>query len=66
MCTSVPRGGVMTAGLGVMTAGVVAALLMRPRRDGILDVVHAWNEGHPDDPFTVQATVARRSGVSTW
>jgi hypothetical protein len=65
-CIAEPRTGLMLGGIGVMGVSVVAALLLRPWRGDILDVVNTWNERHPDEPFTVQGTAAPRSGFSSW
>jgi hypothetical protein len=49
VCT--PNVGLLVAGSVISMSGVLAAMLMSPKHDDLLDVVNAWNASHPDRPF---------------
>jgi hypothetical protein len=45
----------LIVGTGVMTISTVIALAIRPGRSDLLDVLNAWNQRHPQEPFTIDS-----------
>lgn len=40
-------------GVGIMTLGALAGYLILPKNGDLLDVLNAWNQRHPDEPFSI-------------
>jgi hypothetical protein len=48
-CT--PNTGLPVTASVISLSGVLAAVLLSPKHDDLLDVINAWNVSHPDRPF---------------
>jgi hypothetical protein len=55
LCTKRINMTAMVFGLVLCAAGTIGWLAVMPKRGDLLDVVNAWNERHPDEPFTIES-----------
>jgi hypothetical protein len=44
---------VMWSGLAVLGSSFVTAMILRPSRRDLLDLINEWNSRHADEPLTL-------------
>lgn len=49
---------VMWSGVAVMSSSVVTALILRPSRRDLLNLINDWNSRHVDEPLTIDTQPA--------
>jgi hypothetical protein len=58
-CRKRPSWTLIFSGLGLALVGSMVGYAIAPSRNDVLDVLNAWNRGHPDQPFELPHTPSR-------